>query len=313
VQNQWTHTTVLLSEAVDALLDGGGAPNGTYVDATFGRGGHSRLILSRLAPQAQLIAFDKDLDAIAEAARITDSRFSIRHQGFRHLQELETGAISGVLFDLGISSPQVDNPARGFSFRSDGPLDMRMDTTRGQSVAQWLATAELNEIAEVIRDYGEERFAGSIAKAIVARRQTRGPLVTTSELAQLVADTVKTREPGKDPATRTFQAFRIFINAELEELQQALNAALKVLQPGGRLVVISFHSLEDRIVKQFIAKHSREVVDRRVPFAAPQVMQLHAVARVKPSDAEVSANPRARSAVMRVAQRTDAPCEAWAA
>ena len=310
MQSAWTHTTVLLSEAVDALLGGDGAPDGTYIDATFGRGGHSRLILSRLAPEAHLIAFDKDLDAVAEAANIIDPRFSIRHQGFKHLDELDPGAISGVLLDLGISSPQVDNPARGFSFRSEGPLDMRMDTTRGQSVAQWLATAELNEIAEVIRDYGEERFAGSIAKAIVARRQARGPFVTTSELAQLVADTVKTREPGKDPATRTFQAFRIFINAELEELQQALKAALKVLQPGGRLVAISFHSLEDRIVKQFIAKHSREVVDRRVPFAAPQAMHLEAVARVKPSDAEISANPRARSAVMRVARRTSASYEA---
>jgi 16S rRNA (cytosine1402-N4)-methyltransferase len=310
VQNPWTHTTVLLGEAVNALLGGEAASGGTYVDATFGRGGHSRLILSRLAPHAQLIAFDKDLEAVAEAASIADPRFSIRHQGFRHLGELDTSAIAGVLFDLGISSPQVDNPARGFSFRSEGPLDMRMDTTRGQSVAQWLATAELNEIAEVIRDYGEERFAGSIAKAIIARRQTRGALVTTSELAQLVADTVKTREPGKDPATRTFQAFRIFINAELEELQQALKATLKVLQPGGRLVVISFHSLEDRIVKQFIAKHSREVVDRRVPFAAPRAMHLEAVARVKPSEAEVAANPRARSAVMRVAQRTSASFEA---
>jgi 16S rRNA (cytosine1402-N4)-methyltransferase len=310
VQNPWTHTTVLLGEAVDALLGDVAAPAGTFVDATFGRGGHSRLILSRLAPGAHLIAFDKDLDAVAEASHIADPRFSIRHQGFKHLVELEPSTISGVLFDLGISSPQVDNPARGFSFRSEGPLDMRMDTTRGQSVAQWLATAELNEIAEVIRDYGEERFAGSIAKAIVARRQARGALVTTSELAQLVADTVKTREPGKDPATRTFQAFRIFINAELEELQQALKAALKVLQPGGRLVVISFHSLEDRIVKQFIAKHSKEVVDRRVPFAAPQAMHLEAVARVKPSDEEVAANPRARSAVMRVAQRTAASFDA---
>ena len=310
MQSAWTHTTVLLREAVDALLDGEVASAGTYVDATFGRGGHSRLILSRLAPEAHLIAFDKDLDAVAEAANIIDPRFSIRHQGFKHLDELDPGAISGVLLDLGISSPQVDNPARGFSFRSEGPLDMRMDTTRGQSVAQWLATAELNEIAEVIRDYGEERFAGSIAKAIVARRQERGPISTTTELAQLVADTVKTREPGQNPATRTFQAFRIFINAELEELQQALKAALKVLQPGGRLVAISFHSLEDRIVKQFIAKHSREVVDRRVPFAAPQAMHLEAVARVKPSDAEISANPRARSAVMRVARRTSASYEA---
>ena len=181
---------------------------------------------------------------------------------------------------------------------------MRMDTTRGTSVAQWLAQAEVDQITEVIRDYGEERFAGAIAKAIVARRQARGPLDTTTELAQLVADTVKTREPGQNPATRTFQAFRIFINAELEELQQALDGALKVLQPGGRLVVISFHSLEDRIVKQFITQHAKEVYDRRAPFAAPKVMQLKALGRVRPGAAEVAANPRARSAIMRVAERT---------
>jgi len=305
VETAWTHTTVLLSEAVDALLGGadaaGQAP--VYVDATFGRGGHSRLILSRLQPDASLIAFDKDPDALAEAATISDPRFSIRHQGFSHLGELQPASVAGVLMDLGISSPQVDNPARGFSFRAEGPLDMRMDTTRGQSVAEWLAHAELDEILEVIRDYGEERFAGAIAKAIVARRQARGPLSTTTELAQLVADAVKTREPGKDPATRTFQALRIFINAELEELQQALAATLKVLRPGGRLVVISFHSLEDRIVKQFLAKHSREVFDRRAPFAAPQVMQYKVLARVKPGAAEVAANPRARSAIMRVAER----------
>jgi 16S rRNA (cytosine1402-N4)-methyltransferase len=274
-----------------------------FVDATFGRGGHSRLILSRLASDARLIAFNKDLDALAEAATITDPRFSIRHQGFSHLGELPPASVAGVLLDLGISSPQVDNPARGFSFRGEGPLDMRMDTTRGQSVAQWLATAEVNTIAEVIRDYGEERFAGPIAKAIVARRQARGLISTTTELAQLVADTVKTREPGQNPATRTFQAFRIFINAELEELQQALAASLKVLQPGGRLVVISFHSLEDRIVKQFLAKHSREVFDRRAPFAAPRVMQFKVLARVKPGAAEIAANPRSRSAIMRVAER----------
>jgi 16S rRNA (cytosine1402-N4)-methyltransferase len=183
---------------------------------------------------------------------------------------------------------------------------MRMDTTRGESVAQWLAEAEVDTIAEVIRDYGEERFAGPIAKAIVARRQERGPIATTTELAQLVADTVKTREQGQNPATRTFQAFRIFINAELEELQQALEASLQVLAPGGRLVVISFHSLEDRIVKQFIAKHSRDEYDRRNPFAPPKVMLLKALDRIKPSAAEVSANPRSRSAVMRVAQRTTA-------
>jgi 16S rRNA (cytosine1402-N4)-methyltransferase len=208
--------------------------------------------------------------------------------------------------DLGVSSPQIDNPVRGFSFRFEGPLDMRMDTTRGESVAQWLETAEVNQITEVIRDYGEERFAGSIAKAIVARRQERGPISTTTELAQLVADTVKTREPGQNPATRTFQAFRIFINAELEELQQALEASLDVLQPGGRLAVISFHSLEDRIVKQFIAKHARDEYDRRNPFAAPKAMKLQALDRIKPCATEVATNKRARSAIMRVAQRTAA-------
>ena len=303
MDTKWTHTTVLLNEAVEALLTNTDA---TYVDATFGRGGHSRLMLTRLAPEGRLIAYDKDAEAVAEAARITDARFSIRHQGFRDLGELPRASVAGLLMDLGVSSPQIDNPARGFSFRFEGPLDMRMDTTRGESVAQWLETAELNQIAEVIREYGEERFAGAIAKAIVARRQERGPISTTTELAQLVADTVKTREPGKDPATRTFQAFRIFINAELEELQQALEGSLDVLQAGGRLAVISFHSLEDRIVKQFIAKHSRDEYDRRAPFAAPKVMKLKALDRIKPSEAEVSGNPRARSAIMRVAQRTDA-------
>jgi len=308
-----THTTVLLNEAVEALFNNPQANSDeipaagqTYVDATFGRGGHSRLILSRLAPQDHLIAFDKDPDALTEAATISDPRFSIRHQGFRHLGELPKGSVAGVLLDLGISSPQIDNPVRGFSFRFEGPLDMRMDTTRGISVAQWLADAEVDKIAEVIRDYGEERFAGPIAKAIVARREALGPFSTTTELAQLVADTVKTREKGQNPATRTFQALRIFINAELEELQQALEASLHVLQPGGRLAVISFHSLEDRIVKQFIAKHSKDEYDRRAPFAAPKIMQLKALDRVKPSAAEVAGNPRSRSAIMRVAQRTAA-------
>jgi 16S rRNA (cytosine1402-N4)-methyltransferase len=303
VDTPWQHTTVLLREAVDALDI---KPDGTYVDATFGRGGHSRLILSKLSPQGRLIAFDKDLDAIAAAEQIQDPRFSIRHQGFTHLGELEAGSIDGVLMDLGVSSPQIDNPARGFSFRNDGPLDMRMDTTRGQSVSEWLAEAEIQHIAEVIREYGEERFALQIAKAIDARRQERGVPTSTSELAQLVADTVKTREPGKDPATRTFQAFRIFINAELEELQQALSASLQVLRPGGRLAVISFHSLEDRIVKQFITQHSREVYDRRAPFAAPKVMDFKAIDRVKPSADEVAGNPRSRSAIMRVAERLGA-------
>jgi 16S rRNA (cytosine1402-N4)-methyltransferase len=303
----WNHTTVLLNEAVAALLgDSFTKPDQTYVDATFGRGGHSRLILSRIDESSHLIAFDKDPEAVAAANAIDDERFTIRHEGFAALRELPGSSVAGILMDIGVSSPQIDNPARGFSFRSEGPLDMRMDTTRGESVAQWLATAEAGQIAEVIRDYGEERFAVPIAKAIVARRQERGPLATTAELAQLVAGAVKTREPGQDPATRTFQALRIFINAELEELQQALEASLDVLQPSGRLVVISFHSLEDRIVKQFIAKHSREVFDRRAPFAPAQPMKLVALERVRPMPEEVAANPRARSAIMRVAQRTTA-------
>jgi 16S rRNA (cytosine1402-N4)-methyltransferase len=302
VESTWQHTTVLLNEAVAALLT---KPDATYVDATFGRGGHSRLILSKLSREGRLIAFDKDPDAIAEAGRIADPRFSIRHEGFRRLGELPAASAAGILLDLGVSSPQIDNPARGFSFRSDGPLDMRMDTTRGQSVADWLATAEAGQIAEVLRDYGEERFAVQIAKAIVARRQERGPLATTAELAHLVAGAVKTREPGQDPATRTFQALRIFVNSELEELQEALEASLDILQPQGRLVVISFHSLEDRIVKQFIAHHSRDVFDRRAPFAPPRPMKLKALDRVKPSAAEVQSNPRSRSAIMRVAERTE--------
>ena len=305
MENAWLHTTVLLNEAVDSLLNGADTATGTFVDATFGRGGHSRRILERLGPQARLIAFDKDPEAIAEAGRLGDARFSIRHEGFRHLAELPAGSATGVLMDLGISSPQIDNPARGFSFRFDGPLDMRMDTTRGESVAQWLAGADVQQIAEVIRDYGEERFAVQVAKAIVARREERGPIAGTAELADVVAGAVKTREQGQSPATRRFQALRIFINAELEELQQALEASLHVLRPGGRLVVISFHSLEDRIVKQFIAQHSKDEYDRRAPFAAPKAMKLRALGRVRPSEAEVAGNPRARSAIMRVAERTE--------
>ena len=296
------HTTVLLEEAVDALvLDA----DGLYVDGTFGRGGHSALILSRLSAAGRLVAFDKDPEAVAAAAHLlADPRFSIRHAGFAHLGDLEPASAAGVLLDLGVSSPQIDSPARGFSFRFDGPLDMRMDTTRGQSVADWLAVADVQQIAEVIRDYGEERFAGSIAKAIVARRQERGPLAGTAELAELVAGTVKTREPGQNPATRTFQAFRIFINAELEELQQALDASLQVLRKGGRLVVISFHSLEDRIVKTFMNRHAKEIYDRRAPFAAPAPVRLAGLQRSRAGVAEVAANPRSRSAIMRVADRT---------
>jgi 16S rRNA (cytosine1402-N4)-methyltransferase len=294
------HTTVLLDEAIEALITDVGA---SYIDATFGRGGHAKLILSKLNPDGHLVVFDKDPVAIAVAEAIDDARLSIHHEGFKYLGDLPNSSASGLLMDLGVSSPQIDTPERGFSFRFDAPLDMRMDTTRGQTVAQWLLTADVTQITEVIRDYGEERFASSIAKAIVARREEGHPISTTAQLARLVADTVKTREQGQNPATRTFQAFRIFINAELEELQQALEASLDVLKPGGRLVVISFHSLEDRIVKQFIAKHSKEEFDRRVPIAPHKAMKLKAMGRVKASAAEVSANVRSRSAVMRIAER----------
>jgi 16S rRNA (cytosine1402-N4)-methyltransferase len=305
VHNEWQHQTVMLNEAVEALAIN---PDGHYVDATYGRGGHSRRILDRLSVNGRLTVFDKDPQAIAQAQALaaSDARVSVRHEGFAHLGELGSGAASGVLMDLGVSSPQIDDPARGFSFRHDGPLDMRMDTTRGQSVAQWLETAEVSTLAEVIREYGEERFAKQVAAAIDRRRQERGHFRTTRELAEVVAGAVKTREPGKDPATRTFQAFRIFINAELEELQQALEASLHVLRPEGRLVVISFHSLEDRMVKQFMARHSRAVVDRRVPFMEPKAMPFTDVSRVMPSKAEVEGNPRSRSSVMRVATRTGA-------
>jgi 16S rRNA (cytosine1402-N4)-methyltransferase len=306
------HTTVLLREAVDALVT---EPDGIYVDGTFGRGGHSRLILERLGPGGRLLAIDRDPQAIAAAAsgetRVSDPRFSIRHARFADL--VATLAAEGVtrahglLLDLGVSSPQIDDPARGFSFRFDGPLDMRMDTTRGESAADFLARADARHIAEVIRDYGEERFAIQVAKALVARRESGQPVRTTRELADVVARAVRTREPGQDPATRTFQALRILVNAELDELEQGLNAALHLLAPGGRLVVISFHSLEDRIVKTFIARESKSEVDRRAPFAAPRPTRLKSLGRVKPAAAEVAANPRARSAVMRVAERTEVP------
>jgi len=313
----WQHTTVLLVEAVDALLTD---PEGVYVDGTFGRGGHARRVLEALSPAGRLVSFDRDPEAVAAAReggdRIADARFTIRHTRFARMAEelaaLDIAQVDGVLLDLGVSSPQIDNPARGFSFRLDGPLDMRMDTTRGESAADFLARAGERQIAEVIRDYGEERFAVSIAKALVARRAGGDAVRTTAQLSEVVARAVKTREPGQDPATRTFQALRIFVNAELEELEQGLNAALALLRPGGRLVVISFHSLEDRIVKTFIARHSKAVYDRRAPFAEPAPVRLKALARLRPGAAEVRANPRARSAIMRVAERTGAPAGAAA-
>jgi 16S rRNA (cytosine1402-N4)-methyltransferase len=307
----WQHRTVLLHEAVSGLWDeaAGPAPDGVYVDATFGRGGHSRLILSQLGPQARLLALDRDPDAIAHATQgpdaITDPRFRIEHAAFSSwadvVSDLGWGPVQGLLMDIGVSSPQIDNPVRGF----DAPLDMRMDTTQGESAADFLARATVDELTEVIRTYGEERFAWPIAKALVARRDEGQPVRTTAELSAVVARSVKTREFGQDPATRTFQALRIHVNRELGELEDALESALKMLAPGGRLAVISFHSLEDRIVKNFIAKHSREEVDRRVPFAQPKPLMLQAVARIKPSAEEVAGNPRSRSAVLRVAERTD--------
>lgn len=304
MNTQWSHDTVLLEEALEALHI---QPSGRYIDATFGRGGHSALVLKHLGKQGSLLGVDRDPQAVAHAQTWTDERFAIRHQAFHTIADLPEASVDGLLMDLGVSSPQLDDAARGFSFRRDGPLDMRMDTTRGMSVAEWLKDAALADITEVIREYGEERFAVQIAKAIDCCRHERGVIQTTLELAQIVASAVKTREPGKDPATRTFQAFRIFINAELEELQQALDASLRLLKPNGRLVVISFHSLEDRIVKQFIVKHSREVVDRRALFATPPPLRLVALGRVRASAAEVAGNPRSRSAVMRVAKRTEVP------
>ena len=308
--NELQHRTVLLEEAVEALVK---RPDGVYVDGTFGRGGHSRAVLGKLGESGRLIAFDKDPLAIATAQQIADPRFEIVHESFASLRdavaERGVGRVSGVLLDLGVSSPQVDDPERGFSFRADGPLDMRMDPTRGESAADWLARATVQELTEVIRDYGEERFAFQIAKALVARRAESdrlGPLVSTGELAQIVANVVKTREKGKDPATRTFQAIRIHINQELAELQVVLEAALALLEQGGRLVVISFHSLEDRIVKRFMQAHaSAPAVDRRLPIRAVDLPSppLKIIGRVFASDAEVAANPRARSAVMRVAER----------
>jgi 16S rRNA (cytosine1402-N4)-methyltransferase len=303
------HRTVLLDEAVDALDLDGPRASGTYIDGTFGRGGHSRLILSRLADNGRLIAFDKDPQAIATAQQVSDPRFSIVHDSFatmkQALAERGVGQVDGILLDLGISSPQVDDAARGFSFRNDGPLDMRMDTTRGMSAADWLASVPEQQLEKVIRDYGEERFAFQIAKAIVARRAIE-PISGTRQLAAIVANAVKTREKGKDPATRTFQAIRIFINQELEDLEAGLAAAYDMLAPGARLAVISFHSLEDRMVKQFLASKAKVAQpDRRLPIRAADLPQplMKLIAKIKPSDAEVDANPRSRSAVLRVAER----------
>jgi len=301
------HVSVLLAEAVEALDV---RPDGVYVDATFGRGGHSRAILAKLGPQGRLLALDRDPAAIAAGAAIADPRFRLEHAWFGEidqvLERLGIAQVDGVLMDIGVSSPQLDDGSRGFSFRFDAPLDMRMDTTKGETAAEWLARAEQQEITEVLKDYGEERFAHAIAKAVVAARSSGG-IATTGQFAALVEKAVRTREPGQHPATRSFQGLRIFINRELEELSLALPRAVARLKPGGRLVVISFHSLEDRIVKQFLRGEATPVQPPKgVPIRAadlpPPNMTLVGKA-IKASAAEVVANPRSRSAVMRVAEK----------
>ena len=330
------HRPVLLAPTVDALVnpsfgvrDGARragrvategeaqAPrtDGIFVDGTFGRGGHSRALLARLGPDARLVVFDKDPQAIAAAQALasTDRRVSVVHDGFATIAEaldgLGIGQIDGAMFDLGVSSPQLDDAQRGFSFMRDGPLDMRMDTTRGLTVAQWLAQASVDDMREVIASYGEERFAFQIAKTIAARRAERA-IDTTLELAELVASAVRTREKGQHPATRTFQALRIYINRELEELAVALAATVERLAPKGRLAVISFHSLEDRMVKQCIVAAARPAAAlARLPLRESEMPQpvLRALGRVQADDEEVAGNARARSAVLRVAERTDTP------
>jgi 16S rRNA (cytosine1402-N4)-methyltransferase len=301
------HKTVLLHEAVDALAV---RPDGTYVDGTFGRGGHSRLILQKLGSAGKLIALDRDLTAVEAGKAVQDARFVMVHSAFsgvrKVLEKLGVERVDGILLDLGVSSPQIDQSARGFSFRGDGPLDMRMDVSRGQTAAEWLNTATEGQIGEVIKTYGEERFAKQIARAIVAARAEH-PFTTTRQLAEIVAKAVRTREPGQDPATRTFQALRIYLNQELEELSLVLPQCVEMLAPAGRIVVISFHSLEDRIVKRYLRDQSNpDVFPSRLPLRSSEMPapKLHLVGKaMRPSSEEVAANPRSRSAVMRVAER----------
>jgi len=303
------HVPVLLVEAVDALAV---KPDGVYVDATFGRGGHSRAILARLGELGRLIVFDKDPTAIATARAIGDARVTVIHEGFAQLnqalREIGVVKVDGVLLDLGVSSPQLNEASRGFSFRMSGPLDMRMDTTRGRTAEEWLSTVQERELGEVIANYGEERFAKQIARAIVAAR-AGGPINDTRLLSKIVAEVVPTYEPGQNPATRTFQAIRIYINQELEELSLVLPQCVALLTPTGRMAVISFHSLEDRIVKRFLKSEAQpDKLPSKFPIKAADLPQ----ARVRligkaqrPSAAECSANSRARSAVLRVAERTE--------
>lgn len=310
VDNNYKHTSVLLDEAVKGLNI---RDNGIYIDGTFGRGGHSRLILSQLGPEGRLIAIDRDPEAIEAAKQITDPRFSIVHGPFsdlaHYVRDLDlVGRIDGILLDLGVSSPQLDDAERGFSFMRDGPLDMRMDPSRGLCAAEWLMKASADDIAWVLKTFGEERFAKCLAKAIVERNLTQ-PMTRTKELADLIANASPFRDKHKHPATRSFQAIRIYINSELEEIERALDGAHEVLAPEGRLSVISFHSLEDRIVKNFIRHHSRgPQVPAGLPLTEAQLRSmggrtLKSVGKMMPGDAEIAENPRARSSVLRFAER----------
>ncbi|MDO8412467.1 MAG: 16S rRNA (cytosine(1402)-N(4))-methyltransferase RsmH [Gallionellaceae bacterium] len=304
-----SHETVLLHEAVEALQV---VSDGIYVDGTFGRGGHSRLILQQLGANGRLIALDKDPAAVMAGQAINDPRLVMVHRGFAHLtevlRELSVTKVDGILLDLGVSSPQLDDQQRGFSFRFDAPLDMRMDTSCGPTAAQWLATVEESFLREVIHEYGEERFAAQIARALVAARQEQ-PVTTTRRLSEIVAQAVRTREPGKNPATRTFQAIRIYLNQELEELARVLPQCVDCLKARGRIVVISFHSLEDRMVKRFLRDMAQgDKLPRNLPIRAAEIPQgkLRLIGRaIRASAQETAANPRARSAVMRVAETYD--------
>ncbi|MCF6439094.1 16S rRNA (cytosine(1402)-N(4))-methyltransferase RsmH [Pseudoalteromonas luteoviolacea] len=310
MSSELEHISVLMDETLDALDI---KSNGIYIDGTFGRGGHSGQILKRLGESGQLQAIDQDPQAIKAAQKFAqDSRFSIAHNRFSNIaqvaQEAElTGKVDGILLDIGVSSPQLDDAGRGFSFMKDGPLDMRMNPEAGRSAAQWLAEAELEDMVFVIKKYGEEKFARRIAHKIIETR-AETDITTTKQLADLIDEAVPVKDKHKHPATRTFQAIRIYINSELEEIQTALSASLDVLKPGGRLVVISFHSLEDRIVKQFIKKQSKgEAIPRGLPLTDDQInkdLTLKAIGKaIKPSDDEIKRNPRARSSVLRIAEK----------
>ncbi|WP_199610705.1 16S rRNA (cytosine(1402)-N(4))-methyltransferase RsmH [Flocculibacter collagenilyticus] len=308
--SQQSHISVLLEESIEALAI---SPDGIYMDGTFGRGGHSREILSHLGDEGRLYAIDRDPTAIEAAKQFAnDQRFSITHSAFSALEQVAIdndicGKVDGILLDLGVSSPQLDEADRGFSFMKDGPLDMRMDTSSGETAAEWIAHADVEDISWVLKTFGEERYAWRIANRIVDTRE-ENPITTTAQLAKLIKDASPTKEDKKHPATRSFQAIRIYINSELDQIKTALEAALAVLKPGGRLAVISFHSLEDRIVKQFMRKHSKgDPIPKGLPLTEEQIqrnLSLKTIGKaIKPSKTEITTNSRARSSVLRIAER----------